>query len=329
MTTIEESTVPLTGAPPLPRTDVPPGLPDKLALAEQLAMAQGSLFPEWLRGKSANFLAVMFAGQALDIPLWTATQGLYAEGGSVGVEAHLMRALVQRAGHLIYVEDASPFHATVVLIRWNVPDRPYRATFTMEEAVRAGLSGQKSYQSYPEQQMIARATSRVCREGAADVLNGFVYTPEELANGFRQDKTPAAPPPADVDQMTVDKLCEQIGQADDLADLKRVWKATAKAGALMAYCEGETLVSKLQARFAQVAPGQQIPAATIATPVAAPASTTHTSVTIEQLAPCGCTLTRFTETGTHEPGCPEYTAPVPAPAKRAPRKATPKGTGSK
>jgi hypothetical protein len=311
-------------APPLARTDVPPSLEGKMALAEQLAMAQGSLFPEWLRGRAPNFLAVMFAAQALDIPVWTAAQGLYAEGGSVGVEASLMRALVQRAGHLFYIEDSSPFHATAVVVRWNVPDRPYRKTFTMEEAVRMGLGSLEHYQRNPEAQMIARATSAVCREGAADTLAGFTYTPEEIQHGFRQDKTPAAPPPVTVEAATVERLCADIDAAEDLPAVRKAWKATAKAGALTATCDGESLVSRLQAKFAAVAPGTPVEAAVLATPrtetttapvMAAPAP--------EPNAPCGCPKAEFLRTGTHQPSCSSYAAPVTEPPP-APKAAAPK-----
>lgn len=328
------ATVPGVVEPPRPRglplpsrTDVPVGLDDKLRLAEQLGMVTGDAMPEWLRGKPANILAVMFAAQALDIPLWTGVQGLYAEAGSVAVEATLSRALVQRAGHLILVAESSPFHAVVRLRRWDHPEVEHVGSFTIQEATVAGLAGLDWYRKYPERQMIARATGQAVQLGAADVVNGFVYSREELSGGgFRQDRpalTVAEAAPIDDDVLT--ELATGVAEAGDARALSVVWKRAAKLRALGCQVPGgSTLIIALQERLAELSGGD----------VVTPALGQNTGAVVERIESppatarmeCGCPAAEFLQSGGHVTcGQAKKKPPAKRAAKKAPGTTVPRG----
>lgn len=158
------------------RSDVPSVLTEQLQLAQELAKA--GIVPSHLQRKPENLLALMYAAQSVDIPLWQAIQGMQVISGKVGISADLCRALILRAGHTFRVEESTEQAATVVVIRKGETFE-HRASFSVEDAKRAGLTG-GSWNKYPKAMLIARATTLVARNACADVLAGMAYTPEEL-----------------------------------------------------------------------------------------------------------------------------------------------------
>lgn len=165
------------------RSDVPSALTEQLQLAQELAKA--GIVPTHLQRKPENLLALMYAAQSVDIPLWQAVQGMQVISGKVGISADLCRALILRAGHTFRVEESTDTKATVVVIRKG-DTYEHRATFTTDDAKRAGLTG-GSWNKYPKAMLIARATTLVARNACADVLAGMAYTPEELGAEVDED----------------------------------------------------------------------------------------------------------------------------------------------
>jgi hypothetical protein len=165
------------------RSDVPGVLTEQLQLAQELAKA--GIVPTHLQRKPENILALMYAAQSVDIPLWQAVQGMQVISGKVGISADLCRALILRAGHIFRVEESTETAATVVVIRKG-DTFEHRASFTIDDAKRAGLTG-GSWNKYPKAMLIARATTLVARNACADVLAGMAYTPEELGADVDED----------------------------------------------------------------------------------------------------------------------------------------------
>lgn len=55
-------------------------------------------------------------------------------------------------------------------------------TFTIQDAARAGLTGNDNYKKYPQRMLRARAVAYACRDLFGDVLAG-IYTDDEIKNG--------------------------------------------------------------------------------------------------------------------------------------------------
>lgn len=143
------------------------------------ALAQSDIAPAHFRNRPANVLLVSLAAEALDLDLFTAMQELYVVQGKIGMSAGLTATLVRKAGHRLRVIETTATSATVEIVRHDDPEAPFRVTWTMEDAKRAGLSG-GSWNKYPAAMLVARATTAAARLACPEALSGIGYTPEEL-----------------------------------------------------------------------------------------------------------------------------------------------------
>jgi len=132
-------------------------------------------------------LTISLKGRELRLPPMQALSHIHIVEGKPTLSAELMRALVQRDGHTIRVEEMTDTSVTVVGVRKDDPDNPLRRTWTIEQAQRAGVANKGPWKSYPGAMLLARATSELCRAMFADVLMGSSYTPEELGASVDED----------------------------------------------------------------------------------------------------------------------------------------------
>lgn len=145
-------------------------------LAGHLAMTD--FVPEAMRGKPEAVAAAILSGREVGVPPMTALANIHIVKGKPGQSAQLMRQLILSAGHdLRYVETNNT--RCVVEGRRRGQTEWTRVTFTADQAktARIDLGG------YPEDKLVARATSRLARRVFADVLGGLPYLPEEAAEG--------------------------------------------------------------------------------------------------------------------------------------------------
>ena len=143
------------------------------------ALAQAGLLPKQYRDSPGDILLALAYADALALPVAQIFTGIHVIEGRPSMSAELMGALVRRAGHRIRsTGDAAS--ATAEIVRRDDPEFTYRSTFTIVDAKQAGLLSKDVWKRYPAAMLLARATSAVCRAGAADVLAGVSYVPEEL-----------------------------------------------------------------------------------------------------------------------------------------------------
>lgn len=186
--------------------EVPVTLREQLALARALSDAE--LLPRAYRGKPADVLLAMQLGTELGLRRLQALRLLNVVEGTPSLGAEGVRACILAAGHDVWTEEdlaevnsyGIPTSCTVMGKRRG-SERVYRATFTIEQAVRAGLcavardenDGQVTavrarsqlgkvlpWEAYTEAMLEARATTVLGRRAFADVLGGLSYTAEEL-----------------------------------------------------------------------------------------------------------------------------------------------------
>lgn len=170
-------------------TDVVIHEPQHTTLNEQWRYAQAvttvpergaqSLLPAAYRGNPANVLIAIGLGTAIGIAPAQALYEIYVVNGRPSPSANLLAGLVRRAGHKLRIE-GDETHCTATLIRSDDPDAPFAATWTMEKAKGAGLSGKDTWKQYPAAMLRARAISEVVRMGASEVLLGMEYSAEEM-----------------------------------------------------------------------------------------------------------------------------------------------------
>lgn len=145
------------------------------------ALAQAGLLPKQYRESPGDILLAMEYAESLSLPLAQIFVGIHVIEGKPSMSAELMGALVRRAGHRIRMS-GDAVQAAAEIVRLDDPGFTYRATFTLDNARAAGLLGKDVWKKYPAAMLLARAVSAVCRAGAADVLAGVSYVPEELGD---------------------------------------------------------------------------------------------------------------------------------------------------
>jgi 5'-3' exonuclease len=96
------------------------------------------------------------------------------------LSAQLMVGLCLRSGKADYFEPVEVSDTKVTYETQRKGREPIRASYTIEQAVKAGLVKKGSnWEKDPESQLIARASSRLARRVYPDIVGGL-YTPEEL-----------------------------------------------------------------------------------------------------------------------------------------------------
>ena len=150
----------------------------------------GAILPAAYRGKPADILIATGLGKAIGIAPAQSLYEIYVVNGRPSPSANLMAALVRRAGHIIRIKgDAQACTAT--LIRKDDPEFPFEATWTMQQAHDAKLTGKDTWKQYPAAMLRARAIAEVVRMGASECVLGMDYSAEEMRD---VDKPAAAAP---------------------------------------------------------------------------------------------------------------------------------------
>lgn len=188
----------------LVRTDVPADFQRQIEMAKYYA--DSTLLPGHLRNKPANVLVILAGARSLNVSAFWALQSMHVIDGKLSLSAELMRGLAIRAGHRVRVVKREMDEAIVEITRSDRPDEPYRASFTWQEAVDAGLQNKDNWKKYRRAMLVARATSIAMRDECPDVLYGVVYTPDELGAVENEDGSIDVPTAEEVPAMGDEEL---------------------------------------------------------------------------------------------------------------------------
>lgn len=142
-------------------------------------LAASELLPASYQGKPQNVLVAIEYGRSIGIDPITAINMVHTIKGKPTVSAQLMGALVRRAGHRLRVTwDGTT--AVAQVIRADDAAFVFSASWDMERAQKAGLTGNATYKNFGPNMLKARAISEVVRDACPEVLAGISYTPDEL-----------------------------------------------------------------------------------------------------------------------------------------------------
>lgn len=251
--------------------DVPDSFTDMQAMAR--ALQASKMIPKHLQGDEASIMSIMIAARALDIPMWPAMQQLIVIEGKTGMSATLMQALVLRAGYRMgpVQELCNEQEAVVRCQRPGIGDDGGDTTlvrFTLEDAMRAKLVEQRPdgtlyarskdgnkilpWEKYGPQMLKRRAASMAARDYYPDVLNGMVYTPDEIGAAIDEEGNPvhgAGPIRLEVDPRVEDYGMRIIGATTQDA-LRDVYEEISSKGiGSLMNLRGQTLTEMVTARL--------------------------------------------------------------------------------
>ncbi|TAK32295.1 MAG: hypothetical protein EPO40_02930 [Myxococcaceae bacterium] len=139
---------------------------DVAKLAEYIADTE--LVPDAIRRKPAAVAAIILSGREMNLPPMMSLRHLHIVKGKPGMSAELMRAQVLAAGHEIEYLETSDSRVTVKGRRRGESEW-LTVSFTADQARRAKID----LGGYPEDKLVARATSRLCRRKFADCIAGI------------------------------------------------------------------------------------------------------------------------------------------------------------
>lgn len=159
---------------------------DRLArLGKWLALAESKTDTPEAKGATAA-LRLYYAGE-LGLPPLAAAE-LSMIGGRLVVSARLLRALALRAGYRVIRVESSDEQCVAAVVVIATGEELGRATFTIEDAKRAGLIRDRSaWQSHPARMLWARASAFVVYDCCPDVALGLIT----------EEETDELDPPAD------------------------------------------------------------------------------------------------------------------------------------
>lgn len=187
----------ITGGTPVGMTD-PAASPldgwiqvmaDVAKLAEYISDTE--LVPDAVRRRPAAVAAIILTGREMGLPPMMALRHIHIVKGKPGMSAEIMRAQVLSAGHeLDYIETSDT--RCVVKGRRRGESEWLTVSFTVAQARTAKID----LGGYPEDKLVARATSRLCRRKFADCIAGIPTVDEIEDEGAWAPATelPTAPP---------------------------------------------------------------------------------------------------------------------------------------
>jgi hypothetical protein len=241
--------------------DGPTNIRDRRAEARLWA---AGLVPAIYQGNPGGCYSLLYRAQALDIPVAEAFDNLYwnPTAGKGSVSAQLMAGLLRRAGYDYTTTTETTERVEMVFYKTTTGRRRRlgKVTWTIMEAVVAGLEWRELWQHYPADMLWARCLMRGARRYASEVATGLAYTREELTDMTAVEADPAAVSP------DVQRLLEEATTAGTTAaQIKDDIARRARRAGLLEHDTGDgrplglvlgTLYGQVRAREVDEATGQ-------------------------------------------------------------------------
>jgi len=155
---------------------------DTLDVRMQTAVAiakAGDMLPRAYRGQPGAILLAIDWAERHDLAVMDAIHGVAWVQGRPVVDSTLQRAMARNAGYDVRVTEASDTKATVrVLV--NGTTVVGTASYTIDEAKAAGLTGKDNWKKHTTDMLVARATTRAIKWFCAEALIGGALSPDEV-----------------------------------------------------------------------------------------------------------------------------------------------------
>ena len=150
-----------------------------LLLDQARCFLQSGLLPKALQ-KPEQVVLVMLKGRELGIPPLQALSHINVIGGKPAMSAELMLAQIMKLHPKTQFKfpERTNEKCTISVKRAGFDFESF--TFTIDDARKAGLLSNPSWNKYPRAMLHARVVSEMARSLFPDAIAGISYTPEEL-----------------------------------------------------------------------------------------------------------------------------------------------------
>lgn len=151
-----------------------------------------SMVPTAYRNKPAEACAAILAGAELGFSPMASLRAFDNISGTPAPKAMTLRAVAQKAGHEVVIEESSSERA-VVAGRRQGSDTWQRSVWDVARAQQlAQFKTNPNYKTNLAQMLVARATAEVVRWVAADAVMGMPYAAEEIGDQLPAENRPVA-----------------------------------------------------------------------------------------------------------------------------------------
>lgn len=125
---------------------------------------------------------IALKARELGMPIMVGFSHIHVINGKPTLSAEMLQALARKnlPGLVINIIESTNEKASVEFIRPESGSRPYKITFTIEDAKKAELLKNPTWTKYPAAMLWSRAVSAGLRKVCPEALIGVSYTPEEL-----------------------------------------------------------------------------------------------------------------------------------------------------
>lgn len=164
---------------PVPASEADAQFDVQLRRAQAIANAKQAVPASYRQNQGAVLLAMDWA-ESRGVDLLTTVQTVAFIDGKPVIDATMQRALADRAGYRVTILEASPRSAAVQISDKESGEVLGSASYTIEDAERAGLAKKSNWEKNPEDMCVARATTRAMRRYAPVVMVGLVAGEDEL-----------------------------------------------------------------------------------------------------------------------------------------------------
>jgi hypothetical protein len=137
-------------------------------------------------GGEAKIMMILLAAKELGVgPCQALNGGIWSIQGKVEISARLMNGLIRRAGHSIKVVMSDDTCCTLLGTRSDGDF--FETSFTMDDAVKAGLANGNVWKKYPADMLYNRCMSRLARRLFSDVISEC-YVEGEISESKEAEK---------------------------------------------------------------------------------------------------------------------------------------------
>ena len=148
-----------------------------------------------LDATTATAAAAIMTGAELGLKPGAALRSIAVINNTPALSALTLRAILQNAGHDIWVLPDSNSARAIVRARRLGSEDVQQSTWTLDRAKAAGLypgTERGQWRKNPAAMLVARATAEAARYVAADAILGIPYTEEELIDAIEGAEVPLA-----------------------------------------------------------------------------------------------------------------------------------------
>ena len=176
-------------------------------------MSKSDLVPKDFKDKPGNILVAIQKGQEVGLSPMAALETIAVINGRASLWGDGLLGIVQGSNVYEWIDESGCSEKAGICTVKRKGEQPYTATFTLEDAKRAGLLGKAGpWTSYTKRMLQLRARGFALRDKFADVLKGLVAAEEALDTVTVLPSDSDQPAPSSLK----DKLKAQLEAPSDL-----------------------------------------------------------------------------------------------------------------